>query len=172
MGAAMTNLHFHGLSVPPRCHQDDVLQTSVRPGAPAFEYRFQIPLDEPSGLYWYHPHVHGFSNVQVQGGASGALIVEGLAQAVPQVAGLSERLLVIRDQNLLYPDALPEQSASMPAPMVMRDAEGDILNTGTGGGKPAKDLSINFIPVAYPQYTPALIEVKTSSERSRDCEGA
>jgi FtsP/CotA-like multicopper oxidase with cupredoxin domain len=159
MGAAMTNLHFHGLSVPPRCHQDDVLHTAVGPGASAFEYRFQIPLDEPSGLYWYHPHVHGFSNTQVLGGASGALIVEGLAQAVPQVAGLAERVFVVRDQDLLHPDAAPVRSESIPPPMVMHDSDGDILNTGTGGGKPAKDLSLNFVPVAFPQYPPARIKM-------------
>lgn len=71
MDALSTNLHFHGLSVPPVCHQDDVLKTMIAPGAPAFEYRFQIPPDTPPGLYWYHPHVHGFSNAQVLGGASG-----------------------------------------------------------------------------------------------------
>lgn len=71
-----TNLHFHGLTIPPICHQDDVLKTSLQPGDPSFEYRFRIPDDEPLGLYWYHPHIHGFSKQQGLGGASGALIVE------------------------------------------------------------------------------------------------
>jgi FtsP/CotA-like multicopper oxidase with cupredoxin domain len=44
--------------------------------------------------------------------------------------------------------------------MVMRDAEGDILNSGTGGGKPAKDLSLNFVPVSYPSYAPAVIKLQ------------
>ncbi len=30
MSATATNLHFHGLTVPPRCHQDEVLKTSHR----------------------------------------------------------------------------------------------------------------------------------------------
>jgi hypothetical protein len=34
------------------------------------------------------------------------------------------------------------------------------LNTGTGKGKPARDLSINFVPVAFPDYKPATITVK------------
>ena len=37
-----TNLHFHGLTVPPVCHQDDVLKTSISPSDPPFEYRFRI----------------------------------------------------------------------------------------------------------------------------------
>jgi hypothetical protein len=55
-------------------------------------------------------------------------------------------VLVIRDQELVNPDATPVQTDSMPAPQVLRDAEGDILNNGAGTGKPAKDLSINFVP--------------------------
>ena len=155
-----TNLHFHGLSVPPTCHQDDVLKTMIQPGDPAFEYRFQVPLDQPAGLYWYHPHIHGFTSPQVLGGASGALIVEGIERSVPELSGLPERVFVIRDQDLLNPTAEPVKTDSMPPPLVLRDAEGDILNTGTGTGKPAKDLSINFVPVAYPEYRPAVIATR------------
>jgi FtsP/CotA-like multicopper oxidase with cupredoxin domain len=73
---------------------------------------------------------------------------------------LAERIFIIRDQELLNPDAVPVQTDSMPPPMVMRDAEGDVLNSGTGGGKPAKDLSINFVSVAYPSYAPAVIKLR------------
>lgn len=55
MTPTSTNLHFHGLTIPPICHQDDVLKTSVSPRDMPFEYRFRIPPDEPPGLYWYHP---------------------------------------------------------------------------------------------------------------------
>ena len=160
MTAASTNLHFHGLVIPPVCHQDDTLKTLVQPSSPPFEYSFQIPANQPAGLYWYHPHVHGFSKAQVLGGASGALVVEGIETVNHEVSGLPERVLVIRDQELVNPDAAPVQTDSMPAPQVLRDAEGDILNNGTGTGKPAKDLSINFVPVPYPQYPPALISMK------------
>jgi FtsP/CotA-like multicopper oxidase with cupredoxin domain len=158
-----TNLHFHGLSVPPVCRQDDVLRTLVAPGGTPFEYRFQIPADEPPGLYWYHPHVHGFSNAQVQGGASGALIVEGVERVNTVLAGLPERVLIIRDQQLLNPDAAPLKS-TVDAP-VLRDAEGDVLNTGSGLGKPAKDLSVNFVPVPFPNYPPALISMKPNERQ-------
>ncbi|MGA7794164.1 MAG: multicopper oxidase domain-containing protein [Candidatus Acidiferrales bacterium] len=160
MTASSTNLHFHGLMIPPVCHQDDVLHTVVGPSATPFEYRFQIPPDQPPGLYWYHPHIHGFTRAQVLGGASGALIVEGIERVNPQLAGLPERVLVIRDQDLIYPDAQPTTPDSAPHTVTLRDPEGDILNTGTDGGKPAKDLSLNFVPVAYPDYKPALIEMK------------
>ena len=159
MTATSTNLHFHGLTVPPVCHQDDVLKTSIQPEDPPFEYRFRIPEDEPPGLYWYHPHIHGFSSPQVLGGASGALVIEGIERANPEVAGLPERVFVIRDQNLLNPNAPPNKSEPV-VPKFLIDRDGDAANNGTGFGKPAKDLSINFVPVPYPDYPPATIEMK------------
>jgi FtsP/CotA-like multicopper oxidase with cupredoxin domain len=159
MTGVSTNLHFHGLTVPARCHQDEVLKTSIQPGDPPFEYRFRIPDNEPPGLYWYHPHIHGFSSRQVLGGASGALIIEGIERAVREVAGLPERVLVIRDQDLLHPDAPPSKSEPV-VPHNLIDRDGDSANNGTGFGRPAKDLSINFVPVPWPDYPPARIRIK------------
>src|SRR5580704_18215914 len=122
MSPTATNLHFHGLSVPPVCHQDEVMKTSV-PAGGTFEYRFRIPANEPAGLYWYHPHIHGFSMRSVLGGASGALIVAGLERAIPEVAGLPERVLVIRDQDLLNPNAAPAKSEPV-TPKILLDADG------------------------------------------------
>ena len=159
MTSTSTNLHFHGLTVPPVCHQDDVLKTSVQPNDPPFEYRFRIPDNEPPGLYWYHPHIHGFSKAQVIGGASGALIVEGIERANPDLAGLPERVMIIRDQDLLNPDSPPSKSEPV-VPKTLIDRDGDSANNGTGFGKPAKDLSINYVPVPYPDYPPAVITMK------------
>jgi FtsP/CotA-like multicopper oxidase with cupredoxin domain len=159
MSLISTNLHFHGLTIPPTCHQDDVLKTSIEPGDPPFIYRFRVPEDEQPGLYWYHPHIHGFSKPQVLGGASGALIVEGIERAKKEVAGLPERVLVIRDEDLLNPNAPPSKSEPV-VPKFLVDRDGDAANNGTGFGKPAKDLSINYVPVPYPDYPPATIQMK------------
>jgi len=159
MSAVSTNLHFHGLTVPPLCHQDDVLKTSIQPTDPPFEYRLQIPANEPPGLYWYHPHIHGFSSKEVSGGASGAMIIEGLERANAEVAGLPERVLVIRDQELVNPDSAPSKSEPV-VPRMLIDRDGDSANNGTGFGKPARDLSINFVPVPYPEYPPAILRMK------------
>jgi FtsP/CotA-like multicopper oxidase with cupredoxin domain len=159
MSSTSTNLHFHGLTVAPVCHQDEVLKTSIQPGDAPFEYRFKIPENESPGLYWYHPHIHGFSTAQVLGGASGALVIEGLERVNSAVAGLPERVLVIRDQDLLNPGAPPSQSEPVvPAPLL--DSDGDSGNNNTGYGKPAKDLSVNYVPVPYPDYPPASMRLK------------
>ena len=131
MSATATNIHFHGLNAAPVCGQDEVVHTLVAAGQ-TFDYSVQIPSNEPPGLYWYHPHPHGFSEGQVLGGATGAIIVEGLQSVVPSLAGLPERTFVLRDQLL-------------PA------------STATGTNAPAWDLSINHVPVTFPGYAPAVI---------------
>ncbi len=96
MTASSVNIHYHGTNTPPTCHQDEVIHTMINSGE-TFQYDVQFPLDEPPGLYWYHPHIHGISEAAVQGGASGALIVEGIQNINPEVAGLPQQVLIIRD---------------------------------------------------------------------------
>jgi FtsP/CotA-like multicopper oxidase with cupredoxin domain len=96
-----TNMHFHGMPVAPVCHQDDVINTLIQPGTPAFNFNIPIPADTPPGLYWYHPHVHGFTEFQVNGGAAGALVVNGMEKVRPEVKGLKERVFVVRQQYLV-----------------------------------------------------------------------
>jgi len=139
MSDSTTNLHFHGLSIPPKCHQDEVIHTAIAAGT-SFDYRIRIPLDEPSGLYWYHPHFHGVTQKQLQGGASAALVVEGIEESA-SLAGLPERILVIRDQPLPASSGVHRFNA------------------------PSWDLSVNYVPVAYPRYEPATISVKPAERQ-------
>ena len=119
MSAAATNLHFHGLVLPPVCHQDETLRTLVQPGD-TFEYRLRISPGQPPGLYWYHPHVHGFSEQHLFGGASGAIVVEGIDRVVPELKDLPERVLlcvtsgcrVLRRRRLATPRDRPSSCRS------------------------------------------------------------
>jgi FtsP/CotA-like multicopper oxidase with cupredoxin domain len=97
MDATSVNMHFHGADIPPDCHVDDVLRTAVNSGQ-SFDYHVRFPKTQPPGLYWYHPHVHGQSELAVKGGASGAIVVDGIEALQPAVAGLPERTLIVRDQ--------------------------------------------------------------------------
>lgn len=97
--ATTTNIHFHGMNIPPLCHQDEVVNTIIPNGGTQFQYSTQIPPNDQFGEYWYHPHPHGFAAPQVFGGAAGALIINGSNQ---YTQGLPERILVIRR----YADAI------------------------------------------------------------------
>ncbi len=90
-----TNMHFHGLNISPTCHQDDVIHTLIQSGDPPFQYSFQVPANDNPGMYWYHPHAHGNTTTQVDGGAAGAIFIEG---TIPGTQGLPERVFVIRQQ--------------------------------------------------------------------------
>jgi FtsP/CotA-like multicopper oxidase with cupredoxin domain len=115
-----TNLHVHGLAVPPVAPEDEVLMTCTDPavgpaacGRREFTYRYHVPPDMPEGLYWYHPHVHGEVQAQMLMGLSGAIIVEGPEDDARRAAGIDERVLIVRQTQDL--DAAKVQDAAMTA---------------------------------------------------------
>lgn len=131
-----TNLHFHGLNVPPVCHQDDVITTLIQTGQ-TFHYQIQIPTNEPPGLYWYHPHPHGYTALQVNGGAAGAIIVNGIEKVKPQVLGLTERIFMIRQQFL-------NPLSWIPGPY---------------------QLTLNFQPAASPEFAAPIIQMAAGEKQ-------
>jgi len=139
MTPTSVNMHFHGTNTSPQCHSDEVIHTLINSGE-TFTYRLRIPKDEPPGLYWYHPHVHGISSVALQGGATGAIEVEGIENIQPAVAGLPQRYLVLRDQRLGAPNY-------------------DTVLTG-----PFWDVSVNYVPVSWPQYQTGIIKMQAGGK--------
>ena len=139
MTVTSVNMHFHGTNTSPKCHSDEVIRTLVNSGE-TFTYTLHIPKDEPPGLYWYHPHVHGISSMALQGGATGAIEIEGIANVQPAVAGLPERYLVLRDQQLGTQTSI---DLNQPAPNW--------------------DVSVNYVPVSYPRYRPSIIKMQVGT---------
>ena len=97
-----TNLHSHGLWVSPSGNSDNVL-TAIRPGV-GFQYEYNIPPTHPAGTFWYHPHQHGSTALQVSSGMSGALIVRGTRAPTPEENGDIDTLLKTRSG-----EAFPER---------------------------------------------------------------
>jgi len=73
-----TNLHTHGLHVSPAGNSDNVL-LELTP-LTTFDFEFCLPKDHPAGTFWYHPHRHGSTALQVSSGMAGALIINGERQ--------------------------------------------------------------------------------------------
>ena len=147
MTDASVNLHYHGTNTPPVCHQDEVIRTIINSGQ-TFRYEVHFPKNEPPGLYWYHPHIHGISTAAVQGGATGVLIVDGIENVNPIVAGLPQRVIVVRDNQPVNPPPAHQPRGSKPAD---DDA--------------AADLSVNYIPTGGPAFIPALFEMKPGEKQ-------
>ncbi|MEW5847944.1 MAG: multicopper oxidase family protein [Myxococcota bacterium] len=82
-----TTIHWHGLRVSAEMDGVPTMQTPVPPGG-TFDYRFTV---KDAGTYWYHPHVR--SDVQVERGLYGPIVVRG-----PQEPTLTrERILMLDD---------------------------------------------------------------------------
>ena len=64
-----TTVHWHGLETPANMDGSHIAQLTVGPGE-SFRYEFPLLI---AGTFWYHPHVR--TNVQVEQGLYGALVV-------------------------------------------------------------------------------------------------
>ncbi|NIF26916.1 multicopper oxidase domain-containing protein [Pantoea sp. Tr-811] len=125
----VTNLHSHGLWVSPAGNSDNVL-LSIKPGV-KFQYEYNLPLDHPSGLYWYHPHTHGSTAIQVSGGMGGALIIEG--NRVPTLDKPGDLDTLLKTAN---GEKLPERVVVLQQiQYACRDKAGKIKKTTIGEGK-------------------------------------
>ena len=93
-----TNLHTHGLHVSPEGDSDNVF-VQVDPGQ-SHTYTYVLPGDHRSSLCWYHPHHHGMVAPQLGGGLFGGIIIEDAIDQLPDLAGSTERLLVLADPKV------------------------------------------------------------------------
>jgi FtsP/CotA-like multicopper oxidase with cupredoxin domain len=51
-------------------------------------------------LSWYHTHPHGESARQDLDGMSGAIVIDGIDRYYPELRGLRERVLILRDRDV------------------------------------------------------------------------
>ena len=107
-----TNLHFHGLHIPPTGTGDDVF-LEISPGE-SHTYEFQLPKNHLAGTFWYHPHYHGLVAEQLFAGLVGLFIVRGELDDIPEIKAAQETCLVLKDLaldrqgNIPYPGHMAE----------------------------------------------------------------
>lgn len=130
-----TNLHLHGLQVVPHIFDPvgtsdpSAMMVAIQPGS-SFTYNFSVPIDQPPGLYWFHPHHHGSTDVEVSGGMAGLIIVRGAIDTVPEIAAA-------RDVQLVFQTINVNASTSTPGTY---DLEYSAYKPPTAGGyKPRSD---------------------------------
>jgi FtsP/CotA-like multicopper oxidase with cupredoxin domain len=131
-----TNLHYHGLHIPPTGNADNIF-LHFEPGE-QFTYEFTLPQDHPVGTFWYHPHHHGLVAEQVFGGLAGLLIVRGEVDEIPEIKAAKEEFLVLQDFEFNR-----NGSIATPNPMsMMTGREGSVLAVN-GQVKPRFSLPQN-----------------------------
>ncbi len=90
-----TNIHHHGLHIPPTDPADNVF-LEISPGE-SHTYEYQIPDNHPAGTFWYHPHKHGLVAEQLFGGLAGLFIVRGELDEIPEIKAAKEEFIVLKD---------------------------------------------------------------------------
>lgn len=100
-----TNMHVHGLHVFPGIidpavplygdYVVDGLGQGVLPGQ-SRQYQYDILANHPAGPFWYHPHLHGATAMQVASFMSGALMVRGPIDAIPDMKNAKELIFMFQ----------------------------------------------------------------------------
>ena len=128
-----TNLHYHGLHIPPTGTGDNVF-LEIPPGE-SHTYEFQIPADHPAGTFWYHPHYHGLVAEQLFGGLAGLFVVRGELDEIPEIKAAQEAFLLLKDFAL-------DRSGNIPNPGHMAQMTGRVgdLLAANGQFNPALEI--------------------------------
>jgi FtsP/CotA-like multicopper oxidase with cupredoxin domain len=154
LAANPVNIHAHGLIVEPRKadstdptygdyayvlgYPAGKMPAMVMPDETAtdkpIQYDIYIPTDHPSGIYWFHPHVHGLNINQLSEGLSGIITVGSVTDylSLPNgVSNLPTRYFVLKDMQVLANGkVLDQESARFCSPFPVRGVSRDGLCQG------------------------------------------
>jgi len=134
------NIHTHGLIVEPRKadakdptygdypfvlgYPAGKLPRMVMPDHTAtdkpIQYDVYIPLNHPSGIYWFHPHVHGLTINQLSEGLSGIITIGRVTDyaSAPNGAAIPERYFILKDMQVMgNSHVVDQEDAAFCAPM-------------------------------------------------------
>lgn len=167
-GPQPSNLHYHGMAIPPvmpadyiyltvspfgssepvRDHHGQPMPPSPDIVAGSFEYSWQVPVGHAKGEYWYHPHVHGFVAPQVMSGLSGMILIEGMvSEHYPELSALKERVMLFKDIRLPgSPEGAPltkTVNGQLNPVVHMQPGEWQIWRAGNLGANAFLDLSVS-----------------------------
>jgi FtsP/CotA-like multicopper oxidase with cupredoxin domain len=134
LAANPVNIHTHGLIVEPRkadakdpTYGDYVfvlgypagkVPPMVMPGQTAtdkpIQYDIYIPPNHPSGIYWFHPHVHGLNVNQLSEGLSGIITIGHVSDyaSAPNDTNIPERYLILKDMQVMGNSQVIDQEDS------------------------------------------------------------
>ncbi len=162
-----TNVHVHGIQTIPHLFapvgtsDPAAMMIGIEPGT-SFQYAFPIPADQPSGLYWYHPHHHGSTDVQVSSGMAGLIVVYGPIDQVPEIAAARDIHMAV--QTIGFNQSATDPTLYEYEPLAYQTAAnggynfGPNINLFTVDGQPVTML--NNTTGAYTPLTPYQLSMK------------
>ncbi len=155
-----TNLHAHGLHVYPGIYEDSINPEygdyvvdpnygGVMPAGDSRQYVYHIPKDHPEGPFYYHPQYHGSSAIQVASLMSGAILVRGPVDDLPEMAQASELLFLFQAPYFAVAGLFKDDLGVSPG---MLEKLAQLTRHPTGQG-----LRNNFGDDAYADAQPVMI---------------
>jgi FtsP/CotA-like multicopper oxidase with cupredoxin domain len=97
-----TIIHWHGILVP--AEADGHPRSAIAAGA---TYRYEFPVIQRAGTYWYHPHAHHRTGEQIHRGLAGFFIVSDAEEDVLELpSGAQEILVLLQDRDAGAANAL------------------------------------------------------------------
>lgn len=164
-GFNTTNMHLHGLHISPKGNSDNVL-IEIPPGE-RFDYEFNIPANHPAGTYWYHPHKHGSTSVQLYSGLAGAFIVEGDIDEVPEIAAARDRVFVIQEIRVGAKGLVPDFDLdAFDSATILRTINGQLQPTITI--RPGEVQRWRLIQAGVGEFTPIQLDGHTFQQIAFD----
>lgn len=158
----ITNIHFHGMTVSPLDEGDNIFRMT-QPHTVS-QYNVKLPKDHSPGAYWYHSHFHGGAQRQVSAGIAGPILVDGMLDPFPELKGIKERVLVLRNfQKTLTGKVASEIITSAPAIRTINGQEVPTIDI-----KPGETQLWHFINIAANQYFRIRIDGQSMQILSRD----
>lgn len=115
----ITNLHTHGLHVSPSGMADNMMRMAA-PGE-SLDYVYDLAVEEPGHLNFYHPHVHGTVAEQYWGGLAGPLVIGD--EAGSSLSGYETHVMLLKD--ITISSGLPQPYSSNMD--YMRGKEGNLV---------------------------------------------
>ena len=90
-----TTVHWHGLNIPADMdgHPHDLI-------APGGTFTYEFPILNPAGTYWFHPHPHLRTGLQVSKGLVGFLFVTDAEQEAGLPTRDAELPILLQDRTL------------------------------------------------------------------------
>jgi len=155
-----TNLHTHGLHVFPGIYEDsqtpeygdyvvDPNYGGVMPAGDSRQYVYHIPKDHPEGPFYYHPQYHGSSAIQVASLMSGAILVRGPVDDLPEMAQAAELLFLFQAPYFAIDSLFKDDLGVLPGTL---EKLAQLTRHPTGKG-----LRNNFGNDAYVDAQPVMI---------------
>ena len=107
-----TNLHYHGTST--SAHVWIGLHLSADRSWRDVLVPGQFPFRPSAGHFYYHPHWLGNTEFQIGSGLSGFIVVAGLLDPFPELSGIVQRVMILKDTQIVDGMVPDPPDSSMP----------------------------------------------------------